>query len=208
MLDIENKGRRAFMSSVAMAALYVRLPTSFLPNEDQGSLSMNFQLPVGSTSEQTRATAMEVTRYILDTEADNVLAVFVIMGRGQAGTAQNAGQGFILLKDWSERTAPGSDAQSLAGRAFGALSGIRDAFIFALSPPPIPELGSSSGFSFRLQDRAGLGRDALVAARNQLLGMASQSKLLAGVRPDGLEDAPQLRIDIDRGAAKRLPIGE
>ena len=124
-----------------------------------------------------------------------------VLGFSFSGQGQNAALGFVTLKDWSERPGEGSSAQGIAGRAFGALSGIRDAFIFPLSPPPIPELGSSSGFSFRLQDRAGLGREALLNARNQMLGMASQSKILAGVRPDGLEDAPQLQIDIDRDKA-------
>jgi multidrug efflux pump len=130
-----------------------------------------------------------------------------VLGFSFSGQGQNAALAFVTLKDWSERTAHGSDAQSLAGRAFGALSGIRDAFIFALSPPPIPELGSSSGFSLRLQDRAGLGRDALLAARNQLLGMASKSQVITQVRPDGLEDAPQLQIDIDRDRASALGVG-
>src|SRR5690606_28370616 len=124
------------------------------------------------------------------------------------GQGQNAGIAFVTLKDWDERRkSGGASAQELAGRAFGALMGIRDAFIFPLSPPPIPELGSASGLSFRLQDRAGQGHEALVRARNQLLGMASQSKVLAQVRPDGLEDAPQLQIDIDRDKAQALGVG-
>ncbi|MDP3132993.1 MAG: efflux RND transporter permease subunit, partial [Burkholderiaceae bacterium] len=124
-----------------------------------------------------------------------------------SGQGQNAALAFVTLKDWSERKAPGSDAQSVAGRAFGALSGVRDAFIFPLSPPPIPELGAASGFSFRLQDRAGLGHDALLAARNQLLFMAFKSPVLAQVRPDGLEDASQLQIDIDRDKLAALGVG-
>jgi multidrug efflux pump len=130
-----------------------------------------------------------------------------VLGFSFSGQGQNAALAFVTLKDWSERTGPASSAEALAGRAFGGLAGIRDAFIFPLSPPPIPELGSSSGFSFRLQDRAGLGRDALVAARGQLLGMASQSKVLAQVRPEGLEDAPQLQLDIDRDKANALGVG-
>ncbi|MGP1629705.1 MAG: efflux RND transporter permease subunit, partial [Giesbergeria sp.] len=112
----------------------------------------------------------------------------------------------VTLTDWDKRKGAGSSAEGIAGRAFGALSGIRDAFIFPLSPPPIPELGAASGFSFRLQDRGGLGHEALLAARNQLLGMASQSKVLFQVRPDGLEDAPQLQIDIDRARASALGV--
>ena len=126
-----------------------------------------------------------------------------VLGFSFSGTGQNAALAFVPLKDWSERDGPEHSAQALAGRAFGALMGVRDAFIFALSPPPIPELGNATGFTFRLQDRGGNGHDALVAARNQLLGMAGQSKVLAGVRPDGLEDAPQLQLDIDRDKAQR-----
>ena len=124
-----------------------------------------------------------------------------VMGFSFSGEGQNAGLAFVTLKDWSERVGAEHTAEAIAGRAMGALSGVRDAFIFALSPPAIPELGVSSGFTFRLQDRGGNGHDALVAARNQMLGMASKSKVLAGVRPDGLEDAPQLQVDIDRDKA-------
>jgi multidrug efflux pump len=189
----------------AVAVFYQRLPTSFLPNEDQGTMLVNVQLPPGATQARTLEVMKQVEGYVL--QQPEVQSMVSVLGFSFSGQGQNAALAFITLKDWSERTAPGSDAQSVAGRAFGALSGIRDAFIFALSPPPIPELGSSSGFSFRLQDRAGLGRDALLAARNQMLGMASQSKLLAQVRPDGLEDAPQLQIDIDRDRANAQGVG-
>ncbi|MGI9216823.1 MAG: efflux RND transporter permease subunit [Hydrogenophaga sp.] len=189
----------------AVAVVYMRLPTSFLPNEDQGTMLVNVQLPPGATQERTLDVMQQVEGYVL--KQPEVQGMVSVLGFSFSGQGQNAALAFITLKDWSERTAPGSDAQSIAGRAFGALSGIRDAFIFALSPPPIPELGASSGFSFRLQDRAGLGREALVNARNQMLGMASQSKLLAQVRPDGLEDAPQLQIDIDRDRANALGVG-
>ncbi|MDP2000912.1 MAG: efflux RND transporter permease subunit, partial [Rhodoferax sp.] len=129
-----------------------------------------------------------------------------VLGFSFSGQGQNAALAFVTLKDWAERSGAGSSAEALAGRAFGGLAGIRDAFIFPLSPPPIPELGSSSGFSLRLQDRAGLGRDALLAARGQLLGMAAKSKVLTQVRPDGLEDAPQLQLDIDRDKASSLGV--
>ena len=188
----------------AVAVVYMRLPTSFLPQEDQGNLIVNVQLPPGATQERTLAVMEQVEGFML--KQPEVQGMVGVLGFSFSGQGQNAALAFVTLKDWSERTAPGSDAQSLAGRAFGALSGIRDAFIFALSPPPIPELGSSSGFSFRLQDRAALGREALLAARNQLLGMASQSQLLTQVRPDGLEDAPQLQIDIDRDRANALGV--
>ncbi len=187
------------------AVVYLRLPTSFLPNEDQGTLLVNVQLPPGATRERTRAVMEQVEGFML--KQPEVEGMVGVLGFSFSGQGQNAALAFVTLKDWSERHAPGSSAQELAGRAFGALSGVRDAFIFPLSPPPIPELGSASGFTFRLQDRGGVGRDALLAARNQLLGMASQSPVLTQVRPDGLEDAPQLQLDIDRDKAQALGVG-
>ncbi|MEN9904214.1 MAG: hypothetical protein RLZZ555_779 [Pseudomonadota bacterium] len=190
---------------VAAGWVYLRLPTSFLPNEDQGTLLVNVQLPPGATRERTRAVMEQVEGFML--KQPEVQGMVGVLGFSFSGQGQNAALAFVTLKDWSERGAPGSSAQELAGRAFGALSGVRDAFIFPLSPPPIPELGSASGFTFRLQDRGGVGRDALLAARNQLLGMASQSQLLTQVRPDGLEDAPQLQLDVDRDKAQALGVG-
>ncbi len=189
----------------AAAVVYMRLPTSFLPNEDQGTLLVNVQLPPGATQERTLDVMKQVEGYIL--QQPEVESMVGVLGFSFSGQGQNAALAFVTLKDWAERTEPGSSAEAVAGRAFGALSGIRDAFIYPLSPPPIPELGASSGFSFRLQDRGGLGRDALMSARNQLLGMASQSKVITQVRPDGLEDAPQLQIDIDRDKANALGVG-
>ena len=184
---------------VAVASMYGRLPTSFLPNEDQGYLIVNVQLPPGATTTRTAAVIQQVEGFFMkQPEVDQVVAV---LGFSFSGQGQNSGLVFVPLKDWSERVGKAHSAQALAGRAFGAFMGIRDAFIFPLSPPPIPELGTATGFNFRLQDRGGNGHDALLAARNQLLGMARQSKLLAGVRPDGLEDAPQLQLDIDRERA-------
>jgi multidrug efflux pump len=194
-----------YLAIVAAAALvYLRLPTSFLPNEDQGTLLVNVQLPPGATQERTRAVMQQVEGFML--KQPEVKDMVGVLGFSFSGQGQNAALAFVTLKDWSLRKAPGSSAQDVAGRAFGALMGIRDAFIFPLSPPPIPELGASSGFNFRLQDRAGLGREALLAARNQLLGMAAQSKILMQVRPDGLEDAPQLQIDIDRNKSSALGV--
>ncbi|MDP3519876.1 MAG: efflux RND transporter permease subunit [Hydrogenophaga sp.] len=190
---------------IAVGWMYMRLPTSFLPGEDQGNIIVNVQLPPGATQERTRNVMEQVEGFIL--KQPEVQSMVGVMGFSFSGQGQNAGLAFVTLKDWSERTAPGSSAEALAGRAFGALMGIRDAFIYPLSPPPIPELGSSSGFSFRLQDRAGLGHDALINARNQLLGMASQSKVITQMRPDGLEDAPQLQVDIDRERAFALGVG-
>ena len=185
--------------------VYLRLPSSFLPAEDQGNMIVNVQLPPGATQERTSAVMTQVEDFIL--KQPEVQSMVAVLGFSFSGQGQNAALAFVTLKDWSERPNPENSAQALAGRSFGALMGIRDAFIFPLSPPPIPELGTASGFNFRLQDRGGQGHDALVAARNQLLGMASQSKVLTQVRPDGLEDAPQLQIDIDREKAAALGVG-
>ena len=188
----------------AVVFLYSRLPTSFLPGEDQGYIIVNVQLPPGATQTRTVAVMGQAENYML--KQPEVQSMVSVLGFSFSGTGQNAGLAFVTLKDWAERDGPAHSAQGIAGRAFGALFGIKDAFIFALSPPPIPELGSSSGFNFRLQDRGGAGHAALVAARNQLLGLTGQSKVLTSVRPDGLEDAPQLFIDIDRDKASALGV--
>ena len=188
----------------AVVFTYTRLPSSFLPQEDQGNIIVNVQLPPGATQERALSVMQQVEGFIL--KQPEVQSMVGVMGFSFSGQGQNAGLAFVTLKDWDERKDPAHSASALAGRAFGALSGIRDAFIYPLSPPPIPELGNASGFSFRLQDRSGAGHEALINARNQLLGMASQSKILAQVRPDGLEDAPQLQIDIDRDKANALGV--
>ena len=185
--------------------VYTRIPTAFLPQEDQGNILVNVQLPPGATQERTLEAMKQVENFML--KQPEVESMVGVMGFSFSGQGQNAGIAFVTLKDWEERPDASQSASALAGRAFGALSQVRDAFIFPLSPPAIPELGTGSGFSFRLQDRAGLGHDALVNARNQMLGMAMQSKVLTGVRPDGLEDAPQLQIDIDRDKAQALGVG-
>ncbi len=189
----------------AVVVMYQRLPTSFLPQEDQGNILVNVQLPPGATQERMLDVMQQVEGFML--KQPEVQSMVGVLGFSFSGQGQNAGIAFVTLKDWDERHDPAHSADALAGRAFGALSGIRDAFIYPLSPPPIPELGTASGFSFRLQDRAGQGHQALTNARNQLLGMAMQSKVLAQVRPDGLEDAPQLQIDIDRDKAQALGVG-
>lgn len=194
-----------FVLVVALVVwMFLRLPASFLPNEDQGYLIVNVQLPPGATQERTRAVMEKVEGFML--AQPEVQSMVAVMGFSFSGQGQNAGLAFVTLKDWSERKGPEHSSQALAGRAFGALMGVRDAFIFALAPPSIPELGTATGFNFRLQDRGGNGHAALVAARNQLLGMASQSKIITGVRPDGLEDAPQLQLEIDRDRAAALGV--
>lgn len=188
-----------------VALINTRLPTSFLPAEDQGTLLVNVQLPPRChAGARTKQVMEKVEGFML--EQPEVQSMVGVLGFSFSGQGQNAALAFVTLKDWSERTGPGQDATSLAGRAFGTLSGVRDAFIFPLSPPPIPELGSASGFTFRLQDRGGAGPAALLAARNQLLGLAAKSPILAQVRADGLEDAPQLQIDIDRDKASALGV--
>lgn len=188
----------------AVAVVYLRLPTSFLPGEDQGNIIVNVQLPPGATQQRTLKVMEQVEGFIL--KQPEVEGMVAVLGFSFSGQGQNAALAFVTLKDWSERVGPEHSAQALAGRAFGALMGIRDAFIFPLAPPPIPELGNATGFTFRLQDRGGQGHAALIGARNQLLGMASKSKVLTQVRPDGLEDAPQLQIDIDRDKASALGV--
>ena len=189
----------------AVALLLARLPASFLPAEDQGYMIVNVQLPPGATVNRTVGVMEQVENFIL--KQPEVQGMVSVLGFSFSGQGQNAGLAFVTLKDWAERKGAEHSAQAVAGRAFGALMAIRDAFIFPLSPPPIPELGTASGFNFRLQDRGGNGHDALVAARNQLLGMAAQSKVLANVRPDGLEDASQLQLEIDRDKASALGVG-
>jgi multidrug efflux pump len=196
----------AFVAVVAVVGwLYVRMPTSFLPNEDQGYLIVNVQLPPGATANRTEAAVKTVEDFLR--KQPEVADTVGVIGFSFSGQGQNAALIFVPLKPWDERHGTEHSAQALAGRTMGAMMmGVRDAFIFPLSPPPIQELGNATGFALRLQDRAGLGHEALLNARNQLMGMASQSKLITGMRPDGLEDAPQLQIDIDRDKAQALGV--
>ena len=182
-----------------VALLFMRLPTAFLPIEDQGYVIVNVQLPPGATQERTLNVMQQVEAYMMEQpEVENIVS---IIGFNFSGTGQNMALAFATLKDWGERTKPEESAVSLAGRATGALQSIRDAFVIVITPPAIPELGTGSGFVFRLLDRNAMGHEALVAARGQLLGTAAQSPILAGVRPEGVEDAPQWEIEIDRDAA-------
>jgi len=180
--------------------LFTRLPNSFLPNEDQGYVIANIQLPPGATAERTNVVLRAMEDYVMkQPEYANMVAV---TGFSFSGQGQNMGLAFIPLKSWDERKGDGHDAQSFANRITMHMGALRDSFIFVVSPPPIPELGTGTGFSFRLQDRGGNGHAALVAARNQMMGMAMQSKVLTGMRPEGLEDAPQLKLNIDRDKAQ------
>ena len=181
--------------------LYVRLPSSFLPVEDQGYIITNVQLPPGASANRTLSVLDKVEEYYKNEPA--IARIFAVVGFSFSGSGQNAGLVFTPLKDWKERPAD-QEAGAVVTRAFGALSKIKDAIIFPANPPPIRELGNATGFTFRLQDRGGLGHDALLAARNQLLGLAAKSPVLKGVRPEGLEDTPQLQVDVDRDKANAL----
>ena len=186
---------------VCVGLLYARLPSSFLPSEDQGYLITNIQLPPGASANRTIGVIKQVEQYYLKQPA--VAHVVAVAGFSFSGSGQNAGLVFTPLKDWSKRPSDQS-AFAVAARAFGALSNIRDAIIFPVNPPPIRELGNATGFTFRLQDRGGLGHVALIAARDQLLGLAAKSAVLKGVRAEGLEDTPQLQLMIDRDKASAL----
>ena len=183
--------------AAAMTMLFMRTPTGFLPEEDQGILFTLVQAPTGATSERTLGVIEQIEDHFLNNESEVVESMFGVAGFSFAGQGQNMGIAFVRLKDWSERTEPAQSVQAVAGRAFGALSGVRDAFVFPVVPPSVIELGNVSGFDFYLQARGGQTHDQLLEARNQLLGMAAQSPLIASARPSGLEDAAQFNLDID-----------
>ncbi|OOR92223.1 multidrug efflux RND transporter permease [Moraxella caviae] len=193
----------AYAIIIALFAwLFTNLPQSFVPEEDQGQLFAIVQTPAGSTLDQTQAVLDKVDGYFREVEKDNVEGVFTISGFSFMGSGQNMGMAFIRLKDWDERTAPGTDAQSLAGKAMGYFfTQINEANVYALAPPSIQGLGNSSGFAFELQDTGGVGHEKLLEARNMLLGMAAQSDVLSGVRPNGQEDAPQLKVNVNQEQA-------
>ena len=184
-----------------MGFLFIRLPSAFLPEEDQGTMFTLVQLPPGAPEERTQAVLDIVRNHFLVDEKESVQAVFTVAGFSFSGAGQNAGLAFIRLRDFDERKAAERKAPAVAGRAMGKFMQIRDAMVFAIVPPAVPELGTSSGFDFQLQDTGGVGHEALTAARNQVLGMAAQDPDLAGVRPNGQDDTPQLKIDIDQAKA-------
>ena len=184
-----------------MALMFMRLPTSFLPDEDQGILFSQIQLPAGATQERTLNVIEQVEQHFMVKEKDSVSSVFAVAGFSFSGNGQNNAIAFVSLKDWDQRDGKTQSVKALAGRAMGAFSQIKDAMVFAFAPPAVVELGNATGFDLQLQDRGGLGHDKLMEARNQLLGMAAKSPALAGVRPNGQEDTPQLRINIDQQKA-------
>ncbi|MFD0981917.1 efflux RND transporter permease subunit [Tropicimonas aquimaris] len=184
-----------------MVFLFQNTPTGFLPDEDQGILMTLIQAPTGATAERTQDVVKQVESHFNTVEAENVQSVFGVVGFSFAGQGQNMGLAFVRMKDWEERPSPAQSVQAVAGRAFPAFIGIRDAMVFPIVPPSVIELGNVSGFDFFLQAQAGQTHEQLLAARNQLLGMASQSPLIASIRPSGLEDAAQFKLDIDWRAA-------
>ncbi|MES2473350.1 MAG: efflux RND transporter permease subunit [Pseudomonadota bacterium] len=197
----------AFMVIVAlMAFLFVRLPTGFLPDEDQGFVITLITLPTGAVQERTMAVAKEVSKFYLEDEKANVDFTFVIAGFSFSGAGQNTGLAFTRLKDWDERKGKQNTAQAVAGRAFMKFMQLPDAQVFALVPPSVQELGQSSGFDLQMQDRGNVGHAALMGYRNQVLGMSMQNPKLRGVRPNSLDDTPQLHIDIDQAKANTLGV--
>ncbi len=191
-----------------MAILFFNRPTSFLPQEDQGTMFAMVLAPVGATQERTMESLYKVEDHFLNNETENVDSMFAVQGFSFAGSGQNNGIAFVKLKDWDERQRPGQDVNAVAARAFGALSQIKDALVFAFAPPAIQELGRSAGFTFYLEDKGGLGHDALMSASGQLLMEAANSPLLANVRHNGQADAPQFRLDVDfeKASALGLPV--
>ncbi|SJZ30376.1 multidrug efflux RND transporter permease subunit AcrB [Pantoea eucalypti] len=192
---------------VGMAFLFMRLPSSFLPEEDQGLLLAQAQLPAGATQERTQKVLDQVTDYFLTQEKDTVKSVFTVNGFGFAGRGQNTGIAFVSLKPWDERTGADMKVPAIAGRAMKALGAIKDAMVIPFNLPAIIELGNATGFDFELIDQNNLGHDKLTEARNQLFGMIAQHPdTLVGVRPNGMEDTPQYKLTIDQEKAQALGV--
>jgi multidrug efflux pump len=191
---------------VAVGWFFVKLPTSFIPEEDQGVFPTLVQLPAGATLERTQGILDRVRSHYLDAEKENVQAVFTVAGFSFAGMGQNMGMAFVDLKHWDERTRPDQEVKAIIGRVMGFTSQIKEAMVFPFNIPPIPALGTSTGFDFFLQDRSGLGHEKLIEARNQLLGMAAQNPNLTRVRPNGMDDAPEYNVDVDYEKAMALGV--
>ena len=189
---------------VGLGVLFMRLPSAFLPNEDQGILISQVSLPAGSSMERTLESVKVMEKHFLEDEKDYVNGIFTVTGFSFSGRGQNTALGFSNMKDWSVRGSEEGSVFAIAQRAMASLSRVRDAMIFAFTPPAIIELGNATGFDMQLVDRAGLGHEKLMQARGQLLGLAAQNPKLAAVRPNGLDDNPQLQIDIDREKASAL----
>jgi len=192
----------------AMVFFFLRLPTSFLPDEDQGFIICQVQLPAGATQERTIRLIRQLEKHFLENESKTVEGVITVAGFSFAGRGQNMGLAFVRLKHWNLRQSKDLKAPAIAGRAMKAFSQFRDGLAFAFSPPAVLELGVANGFDFQLQDRGGLGHDKLMEARNQLLGMAMKNPKLIAVRPNGQDDSPQFKLDIDDVRAGALGISQ
>ncbi|RJP78756.1 MAG: efflux RND transporter permease subunit [Desulfobacteraceae bacterium] len=184
--------------------LFNRMPTSYIPDEDQGILLVQAMLPSGSTLEQSQKVVNRVRDHFLENEKEGVESFMAVAGISFGGQGQNMALGFAKLRDWKLRQRPDLKVKAIAGRAMGAFSQIKGAMVFAFPPPPVIELGMATGFDFQLQDRGGIGHEKLMATRNQLLGMASQDPRLVRVRPNGMEDVPEYHIDVDWDKAGAL----
>lgn len=193
---------------VVMGVLLVRMPTAFLPDEDQGYVLSQVIMPAGATEERTLEVLKQMETHFQSEEA--VESVMAVAGFSFAGRGQNMGLAFIRLKDWAQRDNPEMRAQAVADRAMGAFSKIKDGLVFAFLPPAVMEMGNATGFDFQLQDRGGLGHEQLMAARNQLLGMAAQNPALMAVRPNGMDDTPQFKLDVDdeRAGSFGVPLAD
>ncbi|MDX2234153.1 MAG: efflux RND transporter permease subunit [Hyphomonadaceae bacterium] len=191
---------------VALGMLFTRLPTSFFPEEDQGFFITLVQLPAGASAERTSAVLRQVEDYYRTEESETIESYFSIAGFSFAGVGQNQGLMFVQLKDWSERTEPAKRASAVVGRAFGALSQIRDGDVFPVLPPAVTELGNATGFDMQLINQSNMPREQFIAARDQLLALAGENRNLMQVRPNGQDDTPQLRLDIDQQAATALGV--
>ena len=181
----------------AMIFLFLRLPTAFLPDEDQGFIVCQIQLPAGATTERTLKVIRQLEKHFMEDEKKTVEGVITVSGFSFAGRGQNMGLAFVKLKDWKLRKSPDLKAPAIAGRAMQAFSKFRDGLAFAFAPPAVIELGFANGFDMELQDRSGLGHEKLMAARNQLLGLTMKNPKLVAVRPNGQDDTPQFKLDID-----------
>ena len=191
-----------------MLVLFLRMPTGFLPEEDQGAMFAQVTLPVGAVQTRTLAALRAVEHHFLVDEKDNVSALFTVAGFNFAGSGQNSGIGFIKLKGWDVRKGVANRAPAIVERAMGAFSSVRDAQIFVVVPPAVQELGNATGFDLELEDRGGLGHQAFLAARNQLLGMAQADPNLVSVRPNGQDDTPQIHVEVDTARAAALGVGQ
>ena len=192
----------------AMLFVFLRLPSGFLPEEDQGLMFAQVSMPTGTTMEETARTMDKLRDHFLVDEKANIAGIFTISGFGFVGQGQNVGLAFIQLKPWEDREGDANTVAAVAQRANQALAGIRAGMVIGFVPPAVQELGNANGFDFMLKDNAGVGHDKLLEARNMLLGMASQDKRLMQVRPNGLEDAPQLKLNIDQAQAGALGLSQ